>query len=233
MINKDDQDALFQLIARNLKKDVRCYAFGGNAMMYYGYKAATKDIDILFEKKEERDNFVDALRSLNYQKMSLKTRDSDFKDGQNLAPQTLTLRRWQTNKPPERLSNTEGRHLPPMSGAFTHTSPRFVEASPDPQNLTPWSQVLSAKELVEKFYSRLGQRASKTKREQSVQECLGLLQQGFTLEEVDYAISWFIEQHRTVGSFTQLVQCIDQALKERQTTQPRPETQQHIRAADC
>jgi len=167
------------------------------------------------------------------QKMSLKTRDSDFKDGQNLAPQTLTLRRWQTNKPPERLSNTEGRYLLPMSGAFTHTSPRFVEASPDPQNLTPWSQVLSAKELVEKFYSRLGQRASKTKREQSVQECLGLLQQGFTLEEVDYAISWFIEQHRRVGSFMQLVQCIDQALKERQTTQPRPETQQHIRAADC
>ncbi|MDP3727925.1 MAG: hypothetical protein Q8R18_00580 [bacterium] len=73
MITKDDQDALFQLIARNLKKDVQCYAFGGNAMMYYGYKAATKDIDILFENIQDKKIFVDAITSLNYQKMSLKT----------------------------------------------------------------------------------------------------------------------------------------------------------------
>lgn len=85
--------------------------------------------------------------------------------------------------------------------------------------MTLWSQVLSAKELVEKFYSRLGQRASKAKREQSIQECLSLLQRGFTLEEVDYAISWLIEQHPTASSFTQLVQGIDQALKEQQTAQ--------------
>ena len=73
MITKDDQDALFQLIARYLKKDVQCYAFGGNAMMYYGYKAATKDIDILFGTVEDKKNFVDAISSLNYQRMSLKT----------------------------------------------------------------------------------------------------------------------------------------------------------------
>lgn len=73
MITKEDQDSLFQLIARNLKRDVKCYAFGGNAMMYYGYKGATKDIDLLFEKREDKHVFVDAISSLNYQKMSLKT----------------------------------------------------------------------------------------------------------------------------------------------------------------
>ena len=73
MITKDDQDALFQLIARNLKKDVQCYAFGGNAMMYSGYKDATKDIDILFENAEDKKAFVEAITYLNYQKVSLKT----------------------------------------------------------------------------------------------------------------------------------------------------------------
>lgn len=73
MITKDEQNALFQLIARNLKKDIMCYAFGGNAMMYYGYKGATKDIDILFESGKDKQVFVDAILSLSYQKMSLKT----------------------------------------------------------------------------------------------------------------------------------------------------------------
>lgn len=73
MITKEDQDELFQLIAQHLKKDVRCYAFGGNAMMYYGYKTTTKDIDILFEGIDDKKAFVEAISSLNYQKMSLKT----------------------------------------------------------------------------------------------------------------------------------------------------------------
>ncbi len=48
-----------------------------------------------------------------------------------------------------------------------------------------------------------------------MQECLDLLQEGFTIDEVDYAISWLVTHHPTTGSFSRLAHFIDQALKER------------------
>jgi hypothetical protein len=93
------------------------------------------------------------------------------------------------------------------------------ESAHDSQISTPRSLILSARELVEKFYSLLGQRISKTKREKSIQECLNLLQEGFTVEEVDYALSWLIQHHPTTGSFSRLAHFIDQALKERTAQQ--------------
>lgn len=138
-------------------------------------------------------------------------------EGQYLPSQSSTVSYWQTDKPPAPLANPEGQRLPPLSGAFASPAARLAGAIHDPQNLTPWSQLLAAKELVEKFYTGLGQRASKGKRERSIQECLGLLHQGLTLEQVDDAIAWFIAQHPTARSFTQLVQCLDQSPKGRQT----------------
>lgn len=76
------------------------------------------------------------------------------------------------------------------------------------------SLIFSARELVDKFYSRLGQRPSKIKREKSIEECLNLLVEGFTAEEVDYAITWLIQHHPTTGSFSRLSHFIDQAIKE-------------------
>ena len=72
MISKEDQNNLLQLVSRYLKKNVTCYAFGGNAMMFYGYKNATKDIDIIFETEEERNVFIDAIMYLGYKQMSMK-----------------------------------------------------------------------------------------------------------------------------------------------------------------
>lgn len=71
MISKEDQDTLLQLVSKYLKKDIVCYAFGGNAMMYYGYKNATKDIDIIFETEEERTVFINAIMQLGYKQMSM------------------------------------------------------------------------------------------------------------------------------------------------------------------
>ena len=68
---------------------------------------------------------------------------------------------------------------------------------------------------IDKFYSLLGQRVSKSKRKKSLDECLSLLQEGFTVEEIDYAISWLITHHPTTGSFSRLPHFIDQALKAR------------------
>jgi hypothetical protein len=86
--------------------------------------------------------------------------------------------------------------------------------------------VLSARELVDKFYSSLGQRPSRAKREKSIEECLSLLLEGFAVEEVDYAIAWLIQQHPATGSFSRLSHFIDQAIKDRQTEQRTRELEQ-------
>jgi hypothetical protein len=73
--------------------------------------------------------------------------------------------------------------------------------------------------LVSKFYNQLGQRASKTKHEQSVQQCLILFEDGFTPEEIDYAIDWLIEHHPETGAFSRVQHFIDQAIKAKQAQQ--------------
>jgi Helix-turn-helix domain len=162
--------------------------------------------------------------------MSRKIRGSGSNppEGQNLALQDLTL----TKRPSEssestdtsmRRSDFEGQGLPPLLKAFTnnsltlHTGERGLYA--EGQNLPLSSLTLSARELVDKFYSRLGQRPSRAKREKSIEECLNLLVEGFTVEEVDYAIAWLIQQHPATGSFSRLSHFIDQAIKERQAEQ--------------
>ncbi|MFC1800708.1 hypothetical protein ACFLYT_01495 [Nanoarchaeota archaeon] len=70
MIGYEDQLELFRLISARIKKNVSCYAFGGTAMMFYGYKTATKDIDLIFDSKEEKNEFVRAIEDLGYKKTS-------------------------------------------------------------------------------------------------------------------------------------------------------------------
>lgn len=70
MIELNDQEELFKLISRKIKKDVSCYAFGGTAMMYYGYKNATKDIDLLFLNDLELNEFIKVLKDIGYKEIS-------------------------------------------------------------------------------------------------------------------------------------------------------------------
>jgi hypothetical protein len=164
------------------------------------------------------------------QEMSRKIRGSanNPPEGQNSALQNLTL----TKRPAERVENTdtstrgsdfEGQELPPLLKAFTHNSLtlqiRERGSCAEGQNLPLSFLTLSARELVDKFYSRLGQRPSKAKREKSVEECLSLLLEGFTVEEVDYAIDWLVQQHPGTGSFARLSHFIDQAVKDREAKQ--------------
>jgi hypothetical protein len=72
MITHQDQMNLWNLISKKLTFDVTCYAFGGNAMMFYGYKGETKDIDLLFETEKARQEFVRVLELLGYSKISPK-----------------------------------------------------------------------------------------------------------------------------------------------------------------
>ena len=71
MISHQDQNALFTLIAKRINYNIVCYAFGGNAMMYYGYKDETKDVDLLFEHADQRTAFIETLKALGYDDASL------------------------------------------------------------------------------------------------------------------------------------------------------------------
>ena len=53
MINLQEQISLFRIIGGQLKKKVECIAIGGSAMMFYGAKNTTKDVDLVFLKEED------------------------------------------------------------------------------------------------------------------------------------------------------------------------------------
>lgn len=70
MIAHEEQMELFSLISKNLPRDTECHAFGGTAMMFYGYKDETKDIDLLFEDEPERREFIKAIEVLGFSEAS-------------------------------------------------------------------------------------------------------------------------------------------------------------------
>lgn len=71
MITYKDQEGLFKLISKKIKKDIECFAFGGNAMMFYGYKDETKEIDLLFENEEDRKEFIRVLEEFGFKETGL------------------------------------------------------------------------------------------------------------------------------------------------------------------
>ncbi len=70
MITHNDQQNLFRIISNQLGRDITCYAFGGTAMMFYGYKGETKDIDLLLETKTDRDEFVKSINVIGFDEAS-------------------------------------------------------------------------------------------------------------------------------------------------------------------
>jgi hypothetical protein len=72
MINNEDQEQLFKLIAEYIDADIECIAIGGTAMMFSGYKNATKDIDIVFQDEKDRQIFVKAIIKLGYTERSIR-----------------------------------------------------------------------------------------------------------------------------------------------------------------
>ena len=66
MIDVKDQEQLFTLISNYLENDISCIAIGGTAMMFRGYKTTTKDIDLVFASKKDRDVFIKAIEQIGY-----------------------------------------------------------------------------------------------------------------------------------------------------------------------
>jgi len=70
MITHIDQMNLFKLISKETNMNIECYAFGGTAMMFYGYKGETKDIDLFFEHEKERKEFIEAIKKIGFSETS-------------------------------------------------------------------------------------------------------------------------------------------------------------------
>ena len=155
------------------------------------------------------------------QNVSLKNRSAEFdlaegqkQDRPDLSgSQEKSHTTHNSNDLRDRLSKFDAQDSPALllTYRFSTLSDRKLEE----QHISDNSLLLSGRELIDKFYSLLGQRVSKSKRKKSLDECLNLLQEGFTVEEIDYAISWLITHHPTTGSFSRLPHFIDQALKAR------------------
>jgi hypothetical protein len=66
MIELKEHMDMFKLVGERLKKPVECMAIGGSAMLFYGLKSATKDVDIVFFSESDRALFAEVLEESGF-----------------------------------------------------------------------------------------------------------------------------------------------------------------------
>ena len=64
MIDIKKQEEMLMAIGRILLKKIEVYAIGGTATMLRGLKNSTLDVDLVFNKYEDRKEFIEALKKL-------------------------------------------------------------------------------------------------------------------------------------------------------------------------
>lgn len=64
MIDIQQQEEMLIAIGKILSKRLQVYAIGGTAMMLRGIKNSTLDIDFVFDKKSDREEFMNVLKKL-------------------------------------------------------------------------------------------------------------------------------------------------------------------------
>ena len=161
----------------------------------------------------------------DHQNLSVSFRGSNIDDpeGQKTEVQNLTVKNpsWKLSSVNSYLldspPNFDPQEMPPL--LLTHNSSTLSERESDSQSSTIHDLSHTARILVEKFYSLLGQHPSTAKSQKSIVECVTLLRDGFNSDQIDYAVSWLIAHHPATGSFTRVAHFIDQALKEKDREQ--------------
>ncbi len=66
MVKINEQTQLFEIIGTELKEKTECFVIGGSAMMFYGAKEDTKDVDLVFLKKEGLEKVKKVLEKMSY-----------------------------------------------------------------------------------------------------------------------------------------------------------------------
>jgi len=140
-------------------------------------------------------------------KTGIEIRDSKSDTGVYRIPTPVTRyppeREISKNLPQEkRVSESESRNPDPL--LYSLLSNRVTLSLAD--------------QLIDKFYTMVGQpKISKKKRERAREDIQSLLQEGFTFDELSYAIDW-VSDHLAaeVHSFGIIPEIIGQALKDRE-----------------
>jgi Helix-turn-helix domain len=142
---------------------------------------------------------------------------TDKSAGQKTAVQNLSGKQkmWKYPNQENNVQQTPPNFDPQKMHSLLLTNNSFTLSRGESEHNFSDEQALLAlaQKLVEKFYSSLAQRPSTAKREKSVAECLALLRDGFSWDQIDYAITWLIYHHPSTGSFSRVAHFIDQALK--------------------
>src|SRR3989344_2467645 len=66
MVKINEQLQLFKIIGTELKERIECYVIGGSAMMFYGAKEDTKDVDLVLLKKNDLEKVKEILEKINF-----------------------------------------------------------------------------------------------------------------------------------------------------------------------
>ncbi len=66
MVKINEQLQFFGIIGTELKERIECYVIGGSAMMFYGAKEDTKDVDLVFLKKNDLEKVKEILEKINF-----------------------------------------------------------------------------------------------------------------------------------------------------------------------
>ncbi|MDI6720761.1 MAG: nucleotidyltransferase [Candidatus Aenigmarchaeota archaeon] len=75
MTGLEDQIELLKFVGGELKSRTECLIIGGAAMMFYGIKNSTKDIDMVFFDETKRKNVISALEKAGFYKRYFKDKD--------------------------------------------------------------------------------------------------------------------------------------------------------------
>jgi|SRR3989344_6160704 len=94
MTNFDEQLDLFKLIGIELKKRIECYVIGGSAMMFYGAKVDTKDVDLVFLNKKDLEQIKNVLIQIGFEeKKSLVKIFRHYEEGKHEYKPVMMIRK--------------------------------------------------------------------------------------------------------------------------------------------
>jgi len=117
------------------------------------------------------------------------------------------------------ISGIPSEGIPPQGTNIKQIQNRYIKT-------------LSLEGLVDKFYNLLSQKPSQKKRERGIKEAKKLIREGFSLEDLDYTISWVVQTYPDTGSFDRIPHFIDQALKDREKEREALEVQHRLKVEE-
>lgn len=75
MIGLDEQLELFKMIGDEVRGKSECFVIGGSAMLFHGLKNATKDVDLVFLSRSEREKIINILEESGFYKRHFPDKD--------------------------------------------------------------------------------------------------------------------------------------------------------------